>query len=150
MEWEQDKVSKLSLSYKMRSMGRMLDDLHQLGHWIRALIGGAQPFHGWWAAIAQRHKKGGGGRGIVHEVHLSRQTPHLQYLNPSQSREGALPAMGSSATSHRRLCTAATMTAPSPLGITVPPSSNPMANSSYTKVADGLYLLNSYLSHSIC
>ena len=60
----------------------------QLGPWIRALIGGAQPFHGWWALVAQRHKKRGGGWGTRHEVHLSHQTPHLQSLNPNRSREG--------------------------------------------------------------
>ena len=53
----------------------------QLGPWIHTLIGGAQPFHAWWAPVAQRHKKGGGGQGIRHEVHLYCQTPHL-HLQP--------------------------------------------------------------------
>ena len=117
----------------------------QLGLWIHALIGGAQPFHGWWAPVTQHHKKGGGGQGTRHEVHLSRQTPHLQSLNPNRSKRGAA-SEGKTATRHRRLCTAATATTLSPSVFTAPPSSNPMASSSSTKAIDGLHLLNPYLS----
>ena len=75
-----------------------------IGPLIRALIGIAQPFHGWWAPIAQHHKKGGGGRGTRHEIHLRRHNP-TYILTLSRSREEALPATGSTTTGHRRLCT---------------------------------------------
>ena len=32
--------------------------LGQIGPWSRALIGGAQPFYGWWAPVALRYKEG--------------------------------------------------------------------------------------------
>ena len=97
-----------------------------MGPWIRALIGDAQPFHGWWAPVAQRHKKGGEGRSTRHEVYL----------------RGGAANDGNTATGHRRLCTVATATALSPLGFTAPPTSNLMASSSSTKAADGLHLRN--------
>ena len=35
----------------------------------RALIGGAQPMEGWWALVAQPHKREVRTSGTTHEVH---------------------------------------------------------------------------------
>ena len=59
---------------------------------------------------------------------------------------GGAASDGKTATGRRRLCTVATVTAPSPSGFTVPLSINPMASSSSTKAVDDLHLLNPYLS----
>ena len=44
----------------------------RVGALIRALIGGAKLFHGWWAPVAQCNIKEVGGRDSCHKVHLSR------------------------------------------------------------------------------
>ena len=99
---------------------------------IRVLIGGTQPFHGWWAPVAQRYKKGGGGRGTRHKIHLRRHNP-TYILTLSRSREGTLPATGSTATAHRRLCTASLRSRLHRVTDT-----DAMASSSSLKAADGL------------
>jgi len=63
-----DGVSWQSEKAQMRSRGRMLDwSQTQTNDWglfplDRALIGGAQPIHGWWAPDALRYKNRSGGR----------------------------------------------------------------------------------------
>jgi hypothetical protein len=102
MEWEKE-ISILSLSHKVRLRGRMLGwsppswPNGQFGPLNRALIGGAQPNHGWWPPIAQRYKEEGGGRGTRYEVHRSRHKP--TYIpNPNPILEGSADATRSSAT----------------------------------------------------
>jgi len=63
MEWEQDKVSKLSLSHKVRSRGECYDWSHptQSNDWVgpldRVLIGDTQPTTSRRAPVTQRYKR---------------------------------------------------------------------------------------------
>jgi len=83
MEWEQEKVSKLSLSYKWDQGGEcQLISTNwpygQLGPWIRALIGGPNPnMVGGGPLHSAINRMWGPGRSS-HDVRLSRLAPHLQ------------------------------------------------------------------------
>jgi len=98
---------QLSRTSSIRPVRLIFTNLAQrpIGPLIRVLIRGAQPFHGWWPPVAQRHKNGGGGRGTRHEIHLRRHNA-TYILTLSCTREGALPVTKSTATGHRHLCTA--------------------------------------------
>ena len=72
----------------------MISTNGQLVPWIRALIGGAQPLHGWWAPVAQHHK-----REVGAEARGTRLTGAARCPTPipmlSDLKRRVLPATGS-------------------------------------------------------
>ena len=97
----------------MRSRGRMLVLIStiwaQRTKWTltRALIGGAQPMEGWWAPVAQLHKREMRTSGTNDEIHCCSLGSHLKTLTRSEKGAAAAGSAITPSPACRRHCTAA-------------------------------------------